>query len=486
MPVEISENQIRFTRNSIFARTVGRQSMSNLKNKKSLLSHGNIAARRLALDIVDYALSQSDPYRAARNRISHNNDELIIDTLQLDLKLHQRIFLIGAGKATFPIASALEDLLGDRIADGVIICKYGQGGSLSRSRLYLADHPVPDIAGFDAAKRVLKLVRSTKPGDLIISCFTGGSSALLPYPVSEVTFKEKQRLNQLLLNCGANIIEINTVRKHLSQVKGGRLALAIHPQAHLINLTVSDVIGDPLDYITDPTVPDTSTLDEARAVFTKYDLWNRMPASVGKFLKTAGPDQETPKMADLSGCNRHDFILVSSDAACEAAQKKSKELGLNTLILSTMLEGESKMLGGTFVSIAKEIVFKGRPLKPPCTLIGGGETTVTIPNRANGIGGPNQEFALSAATGIDHLGNIVIVGLDTDGTDGPTGVAGAVVDDKTMARARENGIDLFECLTNHDATSSLLKLEDAIVTGATGTNVNDLKLMIILAQKESR
>jgi glycerate-2-kinase len=470
MPVEISENQISFIRNS----------MAYIKNKKSLLSHGNIAARRFALDIIDYALSQSDPYRATRNRISHNNDELIIDTLQLDLKLHKRIFLIGAGKATFPIARALEDLLGDRIADGVIICKNGQEGSLSRSRLYLADHPIPDIAGFDAAKHVINLVKSTKPGDLVFSCFTGGSSALLPYPIAEVTFKEKQRVNQLLLACGANIIEINTVRKHLSRVKGGRLAQAIHPQAHLINLTVSDVIGDPLDYITDPTVPDTSTFDEARAVLTKYDLWDRMPVSVCRFLKTAGSDRETPKMADLSDRKRSDFILVSGDAACEAAQKKSKELGLNTLILSTMLEGESKMLGGTFASIARETVIKGRPLKPPCAIIGGGETTVTIPDRVNGIGGPNQEFALSAAAGIDNLGNMVIVGLDTDGTDGPTDVAGAVVDDKTAARARENGIDLFGCLNKHDATSAFLKLEDAIVTGATGTNVNDLKLMVIL------
>ncbi len=460
--------------------------MSYLKNKKSLLSHGNTAARRFALDIVDYALSQSDPYRAARELIRYHKDELIIDRLQLDLKRHKRIFLIGAGKATFPIASALEDLLGERIADGVIICKYGQKGSLSRARLYLADHPIPDRAGFDAARQVMSLVKSTRPGDLVISCFTGGSSALLPYPISEVTFEEKQRVNHLLLTCGANIIEINTVRKHLSQVKGGRLARAIHPQAHLINLTVSDVIGDPLDYITDPTVPDTSTFDEARAVLTKYDLWNRMPASVSGFLKTAGPDQETPKMADLSDLNRHDFILVSGDAACEAAEKKSKELGLNTLILSTMLEGESRMLGGTFASIAKEIVIKGRPLKPPCAIIGGGETTVTISGRENGIGGPNQEFALSAATGIDNLGNIVIVGLDTDGTDGPTDVAGAVVDDKTAARARESDIDLLESLNHHDATSSFLKLEDAIMTGATGTNVNDLKLMVILAQKESR
>ena len=460
--------------------------MSYLKNKKSLLSHGNTAARRFALEIVDYALSQSDPYRAARELISYNEDELIIGTLRLDLNLHKRVLLIGAGKATFPIAKALEDLLGDRIADGVIICKYGQEGSLSRARLYLADHPIPDIAGFDAAQRVMSLIKSTEPGDLVFSCFTGGSSALLPYPISEVTFEEKQRVNHLLLTCGANIIEINPVRKHLSQVKGGRLARAIHPQAHLINLTVSDVIGDPLDYITDPTVPDTSTFDEARAVLTKYDLWNRMPASVSGFLKTAGPNQETPKMADLSGRNRNDFILVSGDAACEAAQKKSKELGLNTLILSTMLEGESRMLGGTFASIAKEIVIKGRPLKPPCAIIGGGETTVTISGRVNGIGGPNQEFALSAATGIDNLGDIVIVGLDTDGTDGPTDVAGAVVDDKTAARARESDIDLLESLNHHDATSSFLKLEDAIVTGATGTNVNDLKLMVILAQKESR
>lgn len=464
MQVEISQDQTSI--------------MSYIKNKKQLLSHGNIKIREAALEIIDHALAEADPYKATRKLVVIENHFLTVGELRFDLKDHKQIFLLGAGKATYPIAKALEDLLGERIADGVIVCKNGQEGSLSRSRMYLASHPIPDEAGFAASLEALSLAHQTGPDDIVFGCVTGGSSALLPFPVEGVSLKEKKRVNELLLTCGANIIEINAVRKHLSQIKGGRLAHAVHPQASLINLTVSDVIGDPLDYITDPTVPDTSTLEDARATLTKYNLWEKVPGSVSEFLKTAGPDQETPKTSDLEGYMRHDFIIVQGDAACEAASYKAKELGLNTMILSTMLEGESKELGGTFSAVAKEIILKQRPLKLPCAVIGGGETTVLITGEA-GKGGPNQEFALSASLGIDGIGDVVIIGLDSDGTDGPTHVAGAVVDDRTLSRARDTGIDLYSCLGRHDVTSAFEKLGDAIKTGATGTNVNDLKIMII-------
>lgn len=453
--------------------------MSYIKNRSQLLSHGNIKLREYALDIIDHALTAATPYKATRNLVRLQDNHLIVGEFRVDLSSRRRIYLLGGGKATYPIAKALEDLLGERISDGVIICKYGQEGELYHARLYHAGHPIPDEAGYFAAGQALSLARLTGPGDIVFGCVTGGSSALMPFPVPEVTLEDKKSVNKLLLTCGANIYEINAVRKHLSQIKGGRLAMAVHPQAHLINLTVSDVTGDELDYITDPTVPDTSFLSDARTTLTKYDLWDKVPVSVSQYLKDDGPAQETPKASDLADHKRHDFILVPSDAAGVAAADKARELGFNTMILSTMLEGESKELGGVFGAVAKEIILKKRPLDLPSAVIGGGETTVKI-SAAAGMGGPNQEFAVSAALGIDGLNNVAVAGLDSDGTDGPTDVAGGVVDDQTVTRAVETGIDLYDCLAAHDVTPALKKLGDCIETGATGTNVNDLKLLLLI------
>jgi glycerate-2-kinase len=457
--------------------------MTYIKNSDQLLSHGNIPARRMALEIIEHALAAADPYRATRRLVGLKGDVLTVGTLRFDLKQHRRIFLLGAGKATFPIAKAMEELLGSRITEGVVICKYGQQGKLNRARLILAGHPIPDEQGLTAARQAMALARQTRPADIVFGCNTGGSSALMVLPVEGIDLDEKKTVNQLLLTCGANIIEINSVRKHLSKIKGGRLSRAIHDRALLINLTVSDVIGDPLDYITGPTVPDTSTLEDARAVLSKYELWSRVPASVADFLRNAGQDQETPKPIDMAKRKQHDFIILPAHTICEAALQKAADLGMETMILSTMLEGESRELGRTFVSIAGEIARNGRPLKPPCAVIGGGETTVKIDGRA-GLGGPNQEFVLGAALEIGGISNVLVAAIDSDGTDGPTQSAGGIADQKTTERARVEGVDLFALLGHHDAGTALDKLGDSIVTGATGTNVNDLKLMLVFPEDE--
>ena len=453
--------------------------MNYIQNLDELISHGNIKLRRLALEIINHALNKADPYLATKELVHLHGDFLEVGGNSLDLKKQGKIFLLGAGKATFPIAKALEEIIGNRIADGVIICKYGQSGALDHSRLYLSSHPIPDEAGLDAAHEALALARATREGDIVFACVTGGSSALMPYPVEGITLEEKKLVNQLLLTCGANIIEINAVRKHLSRIKGGWLAKAVHPKAHLINLTVSDVIGDPLDYITCPTVPDTSSFEDARRTLDKYELWDKVPASVAAHIKTGDPTLETPKEKDFAGHLLDTFIIVEGTAACEGAAEKAREMGFETMILSTMLEGESREVGGMFAAIGKEIIMNKRPLKAPCVIIGGGETTVKIIGKA-GRGGPNQEFSLGAALGLDRGGEIAVIGLDSDGSDGPTEFAGGIGDNFTLGRARELGIDLFSVLNRHDATSALTKLGDAILTGATGTNVNDLKLMIIM------
>jgi glycerate-2-kinase len=414
--------------------------MSYIKNRGRLLSHGNIRLRRAALDIIDHALSRADPYKATRNLVRIDGSRLTVADLCFDLNEDQRVFLLGAGKATFPIAKALEELLGDRITDGVVICKSGQHGRLNYSQMNLASHPIPDEAGFAAARDALTLARKTRPGDIVFGCITGGSSALMPYPIPEISLDDKKQVNQLLLTCGANIIEINAVRKHLSQIKGGRLA---------------------------------------RRTLTKYNLWGRVPAPVARFLKGAGPQRETPKEIDLEHYRKHNFIIVAGDAACVAAEEKARELGFQAMILSTMFEGESLELGANFAAIAKEIKLNHRPLTIPAAVIGGGETTVKIYENPAGLGGPNQEFALAASLGIEDAGPVVVVGFDSDGTDGPTDVAGGIVDEQTLSRAREKGIDIFASLVRHDVTPVLKTLEDVIETGATGTNVNDLKFLLM-------
>lgn len=452
--------------------------MPYVKNAAQLLSRGNRTLRKTALEVIEHALSGADPYAATRRLLTLKGDHLHVGDVMLDLSDRPRIYILGAGKATFPIARALEELLGDRITDGIVICKRGQEGTLDRSQMILASHPIPDAAGMDGAQKTLAMARQTGPGDIVLCCYTGGSSALLPYPVAGISLDEKRAVNQLLLSCGANIIEINAVRKHVSRVKGGRLAAALHPKAHLINLTVSDVIGDPLDYITDPTVPDTSTIRDAQATLNRYDLWDRVPASVAAYLKTDGPEKETPKARDFAGKSCHDFILVPGDAACTAAAEKARTLGLESMILSTMMEGESSELGRTFSAVAKEIVLNRQPLNPPCAIIAGGETTVKVGDQF-GFGGPNQEFALAAACEIAGLDQVLVCGIDSDGTDGPTDFAGAMVDGQTVHRAQSADIDIHSSLNRHNVTNALQQLGDLVVTGATGTNVNDLKLMII-------
>lgn len=451
--------------------------MTYIKNKKQLLSHGSMKIRKAALDIIEYSLEKADPYIATKNLVSLKNNNLHVGSLVFNLDNHKRIFILGAGKATFPIAKALEEILGDKITDGIVICKYGQEGCLKHSKLYLTNHPIPDESGLIAAKKVIALAKKTIPGDIVFAGITGGSSALMPLPIPEVSLEEKKVVNKLLLTCGANIIEINAVRKHLSQIKGGRLAKTIHPKADLINLTVSDVIGDPLDYITCPTVPDTSTFEDARNVISKYKLWEKLPVSVRNYLKNATSEMETPK--DLSDHQLHNFIIVAGDTACVAAEKKAKEMGFNAMILSTMFEGESKELGRTFAAIAREIIMNKRPLKTPCAIIGGGETTIKLEGDY-GMGGPNQEFALSAALYLEDLKDTVIVGFDTDGTDGPTKIAGAIVDSSSTCMAKKLGISLQHELDWHNTVEVFEKMGDAIITGPTGTNVNDLKFLLIL------
>ncbi len=454
--------------------------MRYFRNADELLCRERPQLRRVALEIADAALAAADPYGATRRHLSFDGRTLTAGTRHYALKPDQRIFVVGAGKATFPIAKAIDETIGPRIHRGLIVCKHGQEGRLDHIEMRFASHPLPDENSVAAALAAEALLQQVRPGDVVIACFTGGSSSLFVSPVAGVGLADKVETSRVLLTCGANIVEINAVRKHLSRVKGGRLVRAMPAGSSLINLTVSDVIGDALDYITDPSVSDTSSFSDAQATVQKYGLRERLPPAVIAHLLRADAGDETSKEADLGHLDRNDILVVRGDTALAGAAEAARARGIVPILLSACFEGESRELGRSMASIAKQVLADGNPVTAPCLLIGGGETTVLIsPGAKTGSGGPNQEFAAAMAIEIEGNRCIATLGLDTDGTDGPTAFAGALVDGSTATVARQRRIDLHASLANHDVARALGQLGELVVTGATGTNVNDLKLVLI-------
>ncbi|MGD9030479.1 MAG: glycerate kinase [Anaerolineae bacterium] len=436
-----------------------------IRNREELVGHGPHELRQAAIDIIECAIRAADPYSTTLDLLTMDDDHLQVGEIGYDLREWDHVYVIGAGKATQPIAMALEELLGGRLSDGLVILKRGEGHHLRRIRVIEAAHPVPDEDSHRGAQEVVKLARRAGPKDLVFAAITGGSSALLVWPPEGVSLADLQVLNELLLRCGASIREINAVRKHVSRVKGGRLAQEVFP-AQLVNLTVSDVTGDPLDYITGPTVPDTSTYEDAWRTLDRYDLWEQVPTSVRDHLRR-GREIETPKAFSHV---HHSFVVVPGDAACRGASQRCEELGYSPHIVTTEMEGESWEEALGFVEAAGAMDDRS-------ALIAGGETIVTIQGEC-GRGGPNQEFALSAALGIAGRKDLVVASIDTDGTDGPTEASGGLVDGWTVERARVAGLDPERCRIWHSALELLRATGDLVVTGATGTNVNDLKLLL--------
>ncbi len=438
-------------------------------NREALLSHGAVELRAAVLDVVEAGLAACDPGDAVERLVARDGDVVTVDGVPYQAG-GGRVIVLGAGKATLSVAAALERTIGMRIDAGLIVVPHGSGATLSRIEVVEADHPLPSEASLAAAGRLLHTARGVRPDDLVLCCFTGGSSALASMPAHGVTLAEKRDLHRLLLRSGAGIAEVNAVRKHVSELKGGRLARAMGA-GRIVNLTVSDVPGDALDAITDPTVGDTTTAADAIGVLQAHGLWEAVAGSVRRHL--GSPAAESPSLA---GAAIQTVVLVHGETACTAMAARAADLGLRPIVLSTSLEGESREVGATLVNLGHESARTGRPFAAPCMLIGcGGETTVTIRNGAPfGAGGPNQEAALGAALRLRGEPAIAAAFLDTDGADGGSAAAGALVDGQTAVRAASAGIDLRAALHDHASGSVLRELDDLIVTGPTGTNVNDM------------
>ena len=415
--------------------------------------------RRDALAIFRAALRAADPQegiRRAQPQFQHLLDQS-----------YDHIYVVGAGKASAAMAQAVERILAKRITSGLINTKYGHLAKLKRIQLNECAHPVPDEAGVDGARRIAQMVAQATENDLVICLISGGASALLPLPAPGLTLEDKQKVTKHLLACGANIHEINTVRKHLSAIKGGQLAELAAP-AQLLTLVLSDVIGDDLSVIgSGPTVPDYSTYSDARAILAHFQI--KPPPAVRKHLERAAHENPTTLP------NARTIIVGGNRLAVDAAAAEAASRHYQPLVLSTTIEGETRDVARMHAAIAREVSETGRPAKAPACLISGGETTVTL--TGNGLGGRNQEFVLAAA--LDLPAGIVVLSAGTDGTDGPTDATGAIADSTTLQKAKARGLDPRASLNSHNAYPFFDALGDLIRTGPTGTNVMDIRLLLI-------
>jgi hydroxypyruvate reductase len=437
-----------------------------------------------AQDIFLHSLKPVDPYQAVNRFVRVKNDVLEIGPLDeplqtLNLADYRRVVLVGGGKASSPMARALEDLLGPRISTGLVNVKAGFTEPLEKIELIEAEHPVPGAAGVAGTRRMIEKLCEAGERDLVFSVISGGGSALLPSPAGGITLEEKQSVTRKLLECGAVIDEINAVRKHISTSKGGQMARAAFP-ATTVNLMLSDVVGDKLDVIASgPFTPDSSTFDHVLQIFRKYNLKD-IPAAVLEYIKAGvkGRVPETPKAGDPIFEKVHNIVVGSNILACRAAEEKARALGYNTLILSSMIEGEARDVALVHAGIAKEILASGLPLKKPACIISGGETTVTI--KGKGLGGRNMEFALAAAIHLENsAGPVVILSGGTDGNDGPTDAAGAFADPTTVERGKKTGVEATEYLAANNSYHFFEKTGDLLITGPTKTNVMDVRLVLV-------
>ncbi len=435
--------------------------------------------RKDALNIFNAGIKAVDPANAVKRYLTRQDDRLEIQGQTYDLSNYENIYVIGMGKASAAMAQAVEELIGDRLKAGVLNVKYGHTVPLKIVRVNGAGHPVPDEAGLSGTRQIIDMLRQTDEKDLVFCLISGGGSALLPCPVEGVTLEDKQLVTKALLECGATIHEINALRKHISQVKGGRLATLAYPST-MISFILSDVIGDDMDSIASgPTVPDTSTFSDSLYILEKYKIKHKVPSAVIEFLEKGvrGDVEETPTAHDPVFRHVRNVIIGSNIQAATASRQKAEELGYNALLLSTSIEGETKDVAKVHAAIAREIINSGNPVERPACVISGGETTVTI--RGEGLGGRNQEFALAAGIDIDGLEKVLILSGGTDGTDGPTDAAGAIADGTTMERARKLGLDAELYIRENNSYHFFKQLDDLIITGPTFTNVMDLRLIIV-------
>ena len=439
----------------------------------------NRPVERILKMLIQSSLEAADPGISMKRTIIRRTHELYIDKIRYDLAKYQSIVCVGAGKASAHMAKTLEEVLGEYLESGIVIVKDGYDIPTQTIRVVEANHPIPDSRGSTATKQILNIAKGLTKKDLLIVLLSGGASSLLCAPALGLTLQDKRRTTNLLLRCGATIHELNTVRKHLSSVKGGLLAQST--SAKVLTLMISDVLGDDQPTIgSGPTIPDPTTFTEAKEILENYQIWKDTPPRIQNHLKRGicGSVPETWKSKARSPSRSHSTILANNQTAIKGMAQEAKRLGLRPYVLEDPLQGEAKDLGVILGAMAKDIREFDNPVRPPACLIVGGEPTVTVTGK--GKGGRAQECVLAASQELSGLTNVVVAGFGTDGTDGSTEVAGAMVDGKTVHRAKKKRISIEKSLERHDSYTFFKKVGGHIITGPTRTNVNDIYIILAL------
>jgi glycerate 2-kinase len=414
-------------------------------------------------------LAAADPERAVGRALALEEDAIVADGTSFEA---ERVFVVAAGKAAGTMGRAAEELLGDKISGGLVVTKDGHDPGPEDFEVVFASHPEPDERGVEAARKVQELAESVGEGDLLLALISGGASALLADPAPPIELADLKELTGDLLRSGADIGEINTVRKHVSVLKGGGLVRLAHP-APTVALLLSDVVGDdPSSIASGLTAPDTTTLEGTRRVLERYRI--DPPESISAHLREA---EETPATDDPVFENVVNVICGSGWHAAEAAVEKAEELGYAPLLLTTTLTGDALGAASMYAAIVREVLASGNPVPSPCAIISGGEATVTV--RGGGEGGPNLEFALALAVELDGVEGWAAFSADTDGHDGSTEAAGGIVDGETAENIREHDVDPEKALSDNDSFPALEAGGALLITGPTGTNVNDVRVALI-------
>lgn len=410
------------------------------------------------ISIFDAAVAAADPEKTIRDH--------------LPAKPKGRTIVIGAGKGSAQMAAAFEKVW-DGTIEGLVVTRYGYGAKCERIKIIEAAHPVPDAAGLEASRRLLEKVQGLTADDLVVALISGGGSALLPSPAAGLTLADEIAVNEALLASGAPIAAMNTIRKHLSTIKGGRLAAAAWP-AKVVSLVVSDIPGDnPALVASGPTVPDVGSRENALASISAYGM--KLPDAVMAHLQS--PAADAPDPGDQRFARNEVHLIASAGVSLEAAAVEARRQGIEAVILSDAIEGEAREVGGVHAAIAREVATRNRPFQKPVLILSGGETTVTL--RAKGKGGRNSEFLLAFAIGINGIEGIHALAADTDGIDGSEDNAGAFADGSTVSRMRAAGVDAKAMLAGNNAWTAFNAVGDLFVPGPTGTNVNDLRAILV-------
>lgn len=462
--------------------------MEKIRNADQLLSGGDLASRRIVLEIADRTLQRLDSYHRIRSLMRLEGDILHVGTRSWDLSKKRNVYLFGAGKACNHMAMAVDHVLGDRLTAGIAIVKIHEDTDrFGKTDVVVGGHPLPNAAGHRAARRMIGIVDQAGPGDLFICVISGGSSALMSCPIDGITLQDEIDTTDVLLKSGAGIYEINAVRRHISTLNGGMLAKRIQDRgAELIGFGISDAVGSPATgdiavpyaaYKSTPIGPDTTTLEDARATIVNFDLADRLPKSVVDYLMTAGPDKETPKAFP----DNTYFLLNTLPDSCIHARDAAESMGIPAVILTSFLEGEARDAGTFLASLAREIQAYGNPVRPPCVLLSSGEVTTTILDNAviRGHGGPGQEMTVSFAIAAAGTRGACLLSIDSEGTDGTAKVAGGITDSASLAAAKAKGINLYQTLRDHSCFEALDAIGSAVFTGNTGTNLCDLNILYV-------